>query len=968
MAKGTHTLRTVAALLVEALTGSESLSERAARIASAAGDGDQALRRIALAFLAALRGSIAESDVELNRARNLAGDDLKGSIELATALVRIEAGEPARAKGALERAEAYAEEVGAPAVDRWLARLLRAQALLLDDAVPAARAEVEGLLRLLEGAEGGSGLLLCALAVATEAALAASDLAGAAALLAQAEASATWSGITGARLVGARTRCALKRGQVGPQERAALAAVIEELSQLGAQRELGGAYVLMGEIAARDGADSPASWLVRAQPIIARSGTERDLRQLRTAFRSFGRRVIDRVDADVATATDAVREWRARLSDAVAAEREERDSPHEHVTPVGGVLVNDALDALGQAEERLVGALEHALADRERIGHLVAVSQEIASLDTVDELVSAIPRLALVFCPADTAVLIEVDAPDQVLERARVGPRLQQPLVRVAREATVACRDGLPRVISDDDLEAHRPAEFGSRNAPLGRMAVVPLRQSNSRAVLVLERRAPGMITERDLEQLAVYASLAGASMARARSGAALREAAARDAATLAAIRDGVVTLDQDGVVRAVNKSAERLLSVSRKAAIGHRLREIAGLSALADALASGRTLGGDVVMLGQRDVVARSQTYEGGTVVNLEELAAAQRLAHKLVGSSARFTFEDVIGRDPVLLACLRDARRAARSDVPILITGESGTGKEVLAQAIHNASPNAAAPFVGMNVAAIPRELIESELFGYERGAFTGARTGGNAGKFELAENGTLLLDELGDMPLDMQAKLLRVLQERVVQRLGGTRDIAIRARVIATTHRDLERDVEQRLFRLDLFHRLRVVHLLLPPLRARRSDIRLLAEHHLDRYAERLGRPPIVIADSLMPVLEAYEWPGNVRELVNVIEAEASLLGPEEKRIEKLPDWILHPQLRSPRAHGPERERSLPSVRSLREQEREICEHALLHFKGNVTQAARALGVAKNTVYNILRRSPPQVPEPDPASVKK
>jgi transcriptional regulator with PAS, ATPase and Fis domain len=269
------------------------------------------------------------------------------------------------------------------------------------------------------------------------------------------------------------------------------------------------------------------------------------------------------------------------------------------------------------------------------------------------------------------------------------------------------------------------------------------------------------------------------------------------------------------------------------------------------------------------------------------------------------------------------------------------------MLAQAIHQASAQQNAPFVGINVAAIPRELVESELFGHERGAFTGARSGGSPGKFELAERGTLLLDEIGDMPLEMQAKLLRVLQERIVQRLGGTRDISIYARVIATTHRDLERAVEEGSFRLDLFHRLRAVHVRLPALRDRRGDIPALVEQQLRRYAERLGRAPLAIAPPVMDALLAYHWPGYVRELANLVEGEASLLPAGKSVLERVP-----PALRGQRraAVGPS---FPPGVMPLAELERLACEKALAEFGGNVAKAARALGVAKNTLYAKARR---------------
>ncbi|HET9596847.1 MAG TPA: sigma 54-interacting transcriptional regulator, partial [Anaeromyxobacteraceae bacterium] len=325
---------------------------------------------------------------------------------------------------------------------------------------------------------------------------------------------------------------------------------------------------------------------------------------------------------------------------------------------------------------------------------------------------------------------------------------------------------------------------------------------------------------------------------------------------------------------------------------------------------------------------------------------AAAARgaaAARRRVGSLARFTFDDLVGAAPAFLRVVEDARRAARSDVPVLVSGESGTGKELLAQAIHNASPRAGAPFVGINVTAIPRDLLESELFGYEGGAFTGARSSGSTGKFELAGRGTLLLDEIGDMPLDMQSKLLRVLQEKVVQRLGSGGDVTVSARFIATTNRDLTEAVSGGSFRLDLFHRLRVVQLQLPPLRARKEDIPLLVDHQLRRHALET-RQRVRVAPQLLAALQAYDWPGNVRELHNVIEGELSLLGPGEGELARIPAALQ--QASSPAEPAPE-------VLPLDQVERRACEEALAVFHGNVARAAVALGIAKGTLYRMMRR---------------
>ena len=572
----------------------------------------------------------------------------------------------------------------------------------------------------------------------------------------------------------------------------------------------------------------------------------------------------------------------------------------------------------------LAGAVGSEVVDRQAIGKLVAVSGEIASVDGFDDLIETIPRLALMLCSATAAELMEVEA------------------------------DGTLKLLSGSGVAVDTPRQ----------RIQFPLRQSGRNLVLIVWGAPDATLTERDLEQLTVYCSLAGTSLARARSNAAVREAAVReaevreaatrDAATLAALRDGVLVLDREGVIRSINHAAASVLGVRRERALGRRLSDIPGLAPLGLALAAGDpTRLSEVVRIPHGELVIRVQPCEGGIVATLRGLSSAKQMAQKPAQSGARFTFDDLVGGDPAFLAALEIARRASQSDVPILITGESGTGKEMFAQAIHNSACGTAPSFVGINVAAIPRDLLESELFGYEGGAFTGARSSGNAGKFEVAGRGTLLLDEIGDMPMEMQARLLRVLQERVVQRLGSTRNIPLHARVIATSHRDLQESVAAGTFRLDLFHRLRVVHLRLPPLRQRRGDVPLLVEHYLRKYADRMRRTPIEVAPAVMADLEAYEWPGNVRELANLMEGEASLLPPDQNLILRV-SAFLEPARRGAGSRGTWPQTSSPGeILPLEEVERRAFEQALLRYAGNVARAAGALGVSKGTLYNKIKR---------------
>lgn len=229
---------------------------------------------------------------------------------------------------------------------------------------------------------------------------------------------------------------------------------------------------------------------------------------------------------------------------------------------------------------------------------------------------------------------------------------------------------------------------------------------------------------------------------------------------------------------------------------------------------------------------------------------------------------FEQIIGNSPALRVVLEQAERVAAADSTVLIQGETGTGKELIAHAVHNASPRSGHSLIKLNCAAIPFDLLESELFGHERGAFTGA-IAQKIGRFELADRGTLFLDEVGDIPLALQPKLLRVLQEQEFERLGSGRTHHVDVRLVAATHRDLEQMVKRNQFRSDLYYRLNVFPITLPPLRERRQDIRPLLEHYVEVFSSRMGKRVDTIPDEFVSAFESYPWPGNIRELQNVIE---------------------------------------------------------------------------------------------------
>jgi formate hydrogenlyase transcriptional activator len=303
---------------------------------------------------------------------------------------------------------------------------------------------------------------------------------------------------------------------------------------------------------------------------------------------------------------------------------------------------------------------------------------------------------------------------------------------------------------------------------------------------------------------------------------------------------------------------------------------------------------------------------------------------------------FEQIIGNSPALKVVLEQAERVAATDATVLIHGETGTGKELIAHAIHNASPRSGHPLIKLNCAAIPFDLLESELFGHERGAFTGA-IAQKIGRFELADTGTLFLDEVGDIPLALQPKLLRVLQEQEFERLGSGRTHRVDVRLVAATHRDLERMVRHDLFRSDLYYRLNVFPVTLPPLRERRQDIRPLMDHYVEMFSCRMGKPIDTIPDEFINAFESYSWPGNVRELQNVIERAVILSN----------DGLLPNLLRPTRADSVV---AFPAGRTLRESERLLILGALEAtgwLVGGPYGAAARLGMKRTTLIARMKK---------------
>jgi propionate catabolism operon transcriptional regulator len=425
----------------------------------------------------------------------------------------------------------------------------------------------------------------------------------------------------------------------------------------------------------------------------------------------------------------------------------------------------------------------------------------------------------------------------------------------------------------------------------------------------------------------------------------------------------GVAAVDAAGRVVSFNAAMQRLLGVSAGEVLGRPQAAVAPALRLDTVLQAGAAEHDTVERLGSSVVVAtrlplRSRGAVAGAMLTCHDASLVERLdqrvrsQHRPRRLEARYSLDDLLGDSPIMEEVRALARQYATTGATVLITGESGTGKELVAQGIHGASPRARHPFVAINCAAFPETLLESELFGYEEGAFTGSRRGGRPGLFEAAHLGTLFLDEIGDLPVSLQTRLLRVLQERQVLRLGSNDPTPVDVRVVAATHRDLRRAIAAGQFRSDLYFRLHILPLHLPALRDRPGDVTTLATGLLRKALARhgvLGTPARVLAP-IQDRLVAYDWPGNVRELENVLERLALLhaAGPSAKgeldgRLARVLPELFEPP------HG-------ASDGTRRRDQRQAQERAHLRqvveeCGGNVSEAARRLGLGRSTVYRRL-----------------
>lgn len=497
---------------------------------------------------------------------------------------------------------------------------------------------------------------------------------------------------------------------------------------------------------------------------------------------------------------------------------------------------------------------------------------------------------------------------------------------------------------------------------------------------------APGLVVDlaraRGMEGMLLYSQGAvreamGAAIDIAR--VARQETARREKLNtiLGQLKDGVVAVDADERIEAVNPAMEAFIGLPAEQLLGRRLSAVQGELSLAHTLRTGVADVEQVQQVsGRTSVVTRlpivEQGRRTGAVLVCQDPVVIQRLDRSLRTRSrppsghAKYGLANLVGESEALRAVKRRAQSCAQSTATVLVVGESGTGKELLAQGIHNASERRAQPFVAINCAAFPESLLESELFGYVEGAFTGSSRGGKTGLFEAAHTGTIFLDEIGEMPLSLQTRLLRVLQEREVLRIGATVPTPVDLRVIAATHRDLTARVREGLFRQDLYYRLNILVVRLPPLRERKGDLPLLARHLAEKIAMRLGAPRWMDDAWVEAVAEAgrdYAWPGNIRELENLIERIMVFRDPasDHRPMSQAQLREIAPELFAGGECLAGVSVSDPSVRTdasamemdVRAVEKRHLQEALAQAAGNRDEAARLLGVSRTTLWRRMRR---------------
>jgi transcriptional regulator with PAS, ATPase and Fis domain len=451
-----------------------------------------------------------------------------------------------------------------------------------------------------------------------------------------------------------------------------------------------------------------------------------------------------------------------------------------------------------------------------------------------------------------------------------------------------------------------------------------------------------------------------------------LRKATETLKVTLEFIDEGVITIDPDGTILRGNHEASRILNITYEEMIGTNIKAfLSPKSTLMNLVSNAKAVDymEDYIVAEQREKlyivsikpVTRQWSNElDFAILSFNHSDKINALVNSRSGAIAKYSFDDIIGQSEIMGKAKSLANRFAKSRENVLLLGESGTGKELFAQAIHNHC-RAGGPFIAVNCAAMPRNLVESELFGYESGAFTGAEKNGRPGKIELANGGTLFLDEIGDMPYELQAVILRVLQDKMVMRLGGKHYRQVNFRLITATNQNLRSLIREKKFREDLYFRLSVLNIDIPPLRNRGYDIAILAQHFIKHYAERIGLPvPTISSEAKEKILE-YNWPGNVRQLENAVAYAVNLAEDGIINLHHLPVELLeknepavmfgNPSAEETKLQAPP-DTQVDEVFSLKDSEKIVIQKALARAGNSVAIASKLMGISKTTLYRKMK----------------
>ncbi|GAM15165.1 sigma-54 interaction domain-containing protein [Mesobacillus selenatarsenatis] len=427
-----------------------------------------------------------------------------------------------------------------------------------------------------------------------------------------------------------------------------------------------------------------------------------------------------------------------------------------------------------------------------------------------------------------------------------------------------------------------------------------------------------------------------------------------------------LVVVDRKGMIIYINHNYCEFLEVNREETIGRHVTEVIENTRMHIVAKTGKEELADLQFIkGNYMIANRVPIIKNGEVIaafgtvffrdtqewmkmdsHVKSLLTRMQPYIQKIDSGVKYTLDDILGESQQIISLKEKVKMVSNSDISILIRGESGTGKELFAHSIHQLSSRSQKPFIKVNCGAIPENLLESELFGYEEGAFTGAKKGGKKGKFQLANGGTLFLDEIGDMPLSMQVKLLRALQDGEIEPIGSTKSISVDVRIIAATNRPLENMIEEKRFREDLFYRINVVPFSVPTLRERAEDLTLLIAHFIDKVTNRLGKRIAGIDRNVMEILKSYSWPGNIRELENVIEAAVHLTKGEQITLDSLPDY-LQTQTAIYRFNN----KKLKDI--VEETEKWVLMQSLERNSDDKVLVGKELGVSRSTLYEKLNK---------------